>query len=113
MWKRVVFFLHWGQPLLVCQLNVAYLFELVDDHGECFKDGSGWSCQGDDPLGAIAFGDVDASSTLQRNGNKQKVRKFLLTLKLMMKVFDDQYKNNPPLLSSFLQIHLSVGRKEL
>lgn len=48
------------------QFNATHLFELVNDHGECLKDGSGRSCQGDDPLGAVALGDVDASPALRR-----------------------------------------------
>lgn len=43
-----------------------YLFELINDHGEGFKNGSGGSCQGDDALWAVPFRDVDASSTLNK-----------------------------------------------
>lgn len=61
----VLFCLHRGQALPVGQFNATHLFELVNDHGECLKDGSGRSCQGDDPLGAVALGDVDASPALR------------------------------------------------
>lgn len=59
-------FLRRGQQAIVSLFNVTNLFQLVNDHGECFKDGSGRTCQSDDPLGAVALGDVDASAALQR-----------------------------------------------
>ena len=46
-------------------ISGAYLFQLFDDHGECFEDGGGWTGQSDDPLWTVTLRDVDASPTLQ------------------------------------------------
>lgn len=53
-------------------LSGTYLLQLFNDHGECFEDGGGWTCQGYDSLRTIALGDVDASPTLQKQ--KQGLR---------------------------------------
>lgn len=51
---------------------MTYLFQLFNDHGECFKDGGGWTCQSNDPLRTIALRDVDASPTLQTKSRESK-----------------------------------------
>lgn len=66
MWEKSGHFrLRRGQQPIICLCSVTNLFQLVNDHGECFKDGSGRTCQSDDPLGAVALRDVDASPALQ------------------------------------------------
>lgn len=67
MWGKiaVIFHVHQGQQPIISLPGVTNLFQLVNDHGERFKDGSGRTCQSDDPLGAVALGDVDASAALK------------------------------------------------
>ena len=43
------------------------LFQFLNDHGEGFENGGGWSCEGYDPLWTVPLWDVDASSALQNN----------------------------------------------
>lgn len=42
-----------------------HLFQFVNDHGKSFEDGIGGASEGDDPLGTIPFGDVDAGAALR------------------------------------------------
>lgn len=63
--RAVIFRLRQGRQLIISRSDETNLFQLVNDHGECLKDGSGRTCQSDDPLGAVALGDVDASAALQ------------------------------------------------
>lgn len=51
----------------------AYLLQFLNDHGEGFKNGGGGSCEGYDPLRTVALWDVDASTTLHRQGDKQEI----------------------------------------
>lgn len=48
-----------------CRGPRTHLFQFVNDHRKSFEDGVGGSREGDDPLGAVPFRDVDASSALQ------------------------------------------------
>lgn len=84
---------------------MVYLFEFINDHGECFKNGSGGPCQGDNALWAVPFRDVDASSTLKKEAMRfESMSKFHQVFRSVNQ-WKHSYTNHIKLLSVIQKIN--------